>query len=153
MVEQEPQRGGQLACEGKAALDPGALSPQQLSDRFEGQVVIVGQGRRDVRLVHGADGARRGIRGQEPRLHDKPGGEFDHDGDFPAALGTPDGQTLEAIDHLVDAVSGGRNTDRERSEEDSLVPALAAEAAERGPQAVHGNVLHEAHGGPSIGRI
>lgn len=91
MVEQEPQRRGELAREGEATLDPGAFPAQQLPDRRERQAVFVGQGRRDVRLVHGADGAGRCVCRQKPRLQGDPGGEFDHDGDFPAALGTPDG--------------------------------------------------------------
>ena len=153
LVEQEPQRGGELAREGEATLDPGALPAQELADRLQGQLVVVGQGRRDVRLVHGTDGAGRSVRRQEAGLHDEPGGEFDHDGDLAAALGTPDAQTLEAVDHLVDAVAGRRDAQGERSEKDPFVAALAAEAAQGGPEAVQGDELDDVHGGPSSGRI
>lgn len=114
MVQEEPQRGGELAREGEAALDPDALPTQELPDRRHGKSVIVGQGGRDVRLIHGSDGAGRGVRRQEAGLHGDAGGELDHDGDLLAALGTPDGQTLEAIDHLVDAIASRSNTDGKR---------------------------------------
>lgn len=36
MVQEETQRRGEFACEGEAALNPGALLPQQLADSREG---------------------------------------------------------------------------------------------------------------------
>lgn len=153
VVELEAERGGELAGEGEAAPDPLALLPQELPDGGDREAVVIGQGGGHVRLVHGADGASRSIRGQEPSLQGDPGGELDDDGDFLASLGDPDDQTLESVDHLIDAVAGGGDADGERGQEDPFVAALTPEASERGPEPADGHMLHEAHGGPSRGRI
>lgn len=152
VVEKKAQRGGELPCEREAALDPGAFLPQQLPDRRKRQAVIVGEGRRDVGLIHWPDGAGRCVGRQKTGLHHDPGGPFDYDGDFLAALGTPDGQTLEAVNHLVDAVTDHGDTQRERGEEDALVAALAAKDAQSRPESIHGDVLDENHGEPSRDR-
>jgi hypothetical protein len=61
VIEQEAERRSELAREGEAALDPGAFLPQHLPDRHERQAVIVGQRGGDVGLIHGSDGAGRGV--------------------------------------------------------------------------------------------
>ncbi len=152
MVEQKAERRGELPGEGEASLDPSAFLPQELSDRRHGEAVVVGQRGSHARLVHGADRARGSVRSQEPRLHGNAGSQLDHDGDFLASLGDPDDEALEAIDHLVDAVAGGSDADRERREEHPLVAALPSEAAQRGPDPVDGDVLDEAHRVSSRGR-
>ena len=152
VIEQEAERRGELAREGEAALDPGAFLPQELSDCRHGEAIVVGQRGGHVRFVHGADRASGSVRGQEPRFHGDTGGEFDHDGDLLTALGTPDGQTLEAIDQLVDAVTSGRDSDGKRGEEDALVATLAAKETQGGPETIHGDVLDKDHGEPSSGR-
>ncbi len=152
MVELEAERRGELPGEGEAALDPGAFLTQELSDCGHGEAVIVGQRGGHVRLVHGADRARRSVRRQEPRLHGNAGGPFDDDGDLTPPLGDPDDEALEAVDHLIDAVADGRDANGERRKERPLVASLAAKAPERGPDPVDGDVLDEAHRISSSGR-
>lgn len=153
MVQEEAQRRGELASQSEAATDPLALLPQQLPDGGAREAVVVGEGCGDVGLIHGPDGAGRSVGRQKSGLHHDPGGEFDHDGDLLAALGTPDGKTFEAIDHLVDAVADRGDAQGERREEDTLVAALATKDTQGGPEPVHGDVLDDDHGEPSSGRI
>ncbi len=145
MVELEAQLRGEPPGKGETTLDPRLLPPQEFPDGGDREAVLIGERGGHARLVHGADRARRRVRGEEPRLLGDAGGKFDHDGDFLAALRGPDDQALEAVEDLVDAVRGGGDADGERREERSTVPALAAKSPQRGPEAIHGDELDEAH--------
>lgn len=152
VVEAETERGSELSGEGEAALDPSALLPEQLSDGRDGQAVVIDERTGDVGLVHRPDRAGRRVGGEEPRLEGDARGLLDDDGDLLAPVGHPNHEALEAVDHLVDAVAGGSDADRKRRQERPRVAPLAAEAPERSPEPVHGDVLHQAHRGSSRGR-
>jgi len=152
VVELEAEFRGELAGESEAALDPSSLLPEEFSDGSDRKAVVVGERGGDVGFVHGTDGARGSVRRQKPRLHGDAGGPFDDDGDLTPPLGDPDDEALEAVDHLIDAVAGGRDANGEWRQEHPLVAALAAKAPERGPDPVDGDVLDEAHRISSSGR-
>lgn len=152
MVQPEAERGGELSGEGEATPDPLPLLPQQLPDGGDREAVVVGQGRGDVSLVHGADRASGGIGGQEPGFHGDSGGSLDDDGNLFASLGDPSREALEAVDHLVDTVADGGDADGKRSEEDAFIAALPTKDAQGSPKSVHGDVLDEDHGEPSSDR-
>jgi len=152
VVEAEAERGSELPGEGKTTLDPGALLAEEFPDGGHREAVIVREGRGHVGLVHRADRAGRRVGGEEPRLESDARGLLDDDGDLLASVGHPDHEALEAVDHLVDAVAGGSDADGKRRQERPRVAPLAAEAPERSPEPVHGDVLHQAHRGSSRGR-
>lgn len=153
VVEAEAQRRGETAGQRQAPLDPGFLLAEDLAGGRDGEPVVLDQRSGDEGLVHGTDRPRRSVRRQEAGLHRHARGPLDHHGHFRSALGDPDRQALEAVDHLVDAVAGGGDTERERREEGRLVSALAAKDTEARLDPVDGDELDEVHGRSSTGRI
>lgn len=110
------QFGGELAGQGKTALDPAAAAAEQAGDGGDREPVVVRQGAHDPRLVHGAGGLRRRVGFEEPRLAHRPRGILDHRGDVRPPIAGPPRQALEAVDDLVGAVGARDHTDRERRE-------------------------------------
>lgn len=152
-VETLADLGGEAAGQDEAALDPPFLVAQQPGDGADGEAVLVGQGGGDAGLVHGAGrlGGRVGL--EEPGLEGDAGSGLDDDGDLATPLGSPAGQALEAVEDLVEAVSGGGDTERLRGQGCLALRSFAAQGGQGGFEALEGEVEDEGgHGESSRGR-
>lgn len=108
-VQPEPQLGGQVPGEGKAAHHPPLLPPQELRGGGRRQPVVGGERRRDAGLVHGARGLPGGVGLEDPGLGGDARDRLDDDGDLAGPFREPPGQALEAVYDLVGTVPHGED--------------------------------------------
>jgi len=154
VVEVRGQLGGEVTTEREPAIHPGATPTRGLGDLCGGEVIVVRERTDHARLVHGAHGASWGVGLKHPDLAHETGGVLHDHGDVGVALAAPAGQTLEAIEDLVGAVTGRSHPQGQRGQGHRGIGARSPEGSERGRQPIDGDVTDEAHGRSSDrGRI
>jgi hypothetical protein len=149
IVEVTSEFRGQPMAEGQAPVDPPSPVPEELGDLGGRELIVGGEGADHARLVHRAHGALRGVGLEHAGLaHDASNSVFLNDHrDVGVPLAAPAGQTLEAIEHLVGAVSGRRRHPQgQRGQRGAGIRARAPEGSERGGQPIDGDVEDQAHG-------
>lgn len=148
LVEMATEFGGEPTAERQAPVHPASPAAEQFGDLRGRELIVVGERADDTRLVHRAHGApgRVGLE-QSGLAHDPGAGVFLHDhGDVGVPFAAPAGQTLEAIEDLVGAVTGRSHPQGQRSQRGPGIRARAPEGSERGGQPIHGDVEDQAHG-------
>jgi len=133
-------------AEGQAAVDPAAPAAEQLGDLRRRELVLVGQRADHARLVHRTERAARGVGLEEPGLAHDAGGGLDDDRHVRMAVARPVRQALEPVEHLVGAIAGRGDAQRQRGEHARGVGARAAQRRQRGGELRDRHVEHGAHG-------
>jgi hypothetical protein len=141
-VHARGELGRKPSREREARLDPVLLLAEELGDRGDRELVLVGERGDDARLVHGAGRLRGRVGRKQRRLHRRARDRLDHDGHLGSAFPSQQGQTLEAVEDLVVAVAGRGDAKRHRGERAWAVGALAAQRRERVPEARDGDDDH-----------
>jgi hypothetical protein len=135
-----------VASQEETALDPLRFVPELFRDRGDRELRFIHERGDHARLVHGADGFRRGVGPEQARLH---GGDivhrFDDDGDFGASFLSPAGEPFEAVENLVGAVGGGGDPKRHGRQLIGL-GVLAAQRGQRRLELIHVHVKDVRHG-------
>lgn len=138
--------GREPAAERQTAIDPAPAAVEQLGDLRRREMVVVGQGADDARLVHRAQGAARGVGLEQPGLAHDAGGILDDHGHVGVAGAGPVRQAFEPIEHLVGAGVGRGDAQRQRGEPAGGIGARATQRRQRGGQVRDRQLEHGAHG-------
>jgi hypothetical protein len=153
VIDVRGQGGSKPATERQAAIDPAAAAAEQLGDLRGRELVVIGQRADDARLIHGAQRGARGVGLEQPGLAHDAGRVLDDHRPVGVAVATPARQALEPIEHLVGALAGRGDAQRQRGEPARGIGTRAAERRQRGGEVLDRQVEHSAHGGaPSRGR-
>ena len=136
----------QPAAERQAAIDPAAAAAEQLGDLRGRELVVIGQRADDARLVHGTQRGARGVGLEQPGLAHDTGRVLDDHRHVGVAVATPARQALEPIEHLVGAVVGRGDAQRQRGEPARGIGARAAQGRQRGSELRDRQIEHGAHG-------
>jgi hypothetical protein len=137
---------GEPTAEREAAVDPAAPAPEQLGDLWRGELVVVGQRPHDARLVHRTECATRGIGLEQPGLAHDADRVLHDDRHVGVARGRPVRQALEPVEHLVGAVAGGGDAQRQRGEPARGIGARPAQRCQRRHELRDRQVEDGAHG-------
>jgi hypothetical protein len=145
--------GREATAEGQAPVHPAPAAAEQLGDLGGREMIGVGQRADHPGLVHGAEGAPRGVGLEQPGLGHDADGVFDHDGHMRMAVVGPVGEALEAVEHFVGAVPGRGHAEGQRGERARGIGARPAQRRQGRGELREGEVEDEGHdGGPSTGR-
>jgi hypothetical protein len=139
-------------AEGEAPIDPAPSAAEELGDLRRGELVVVGQGTDDARLVHGTHRAARRVGLQHPRFAHDAGRVLDDDRHVRAALARPLRQALEPVEYLVGAVAVGRHAQGQRGQRAGSIGARTPQRPQRGGQVrdrqlTHGELRRGVHRG------
>jgi hypothetical protein len=146
VIDVRGQGGSQPAAERQAAIDPAAAAAEQLGDLRGRELVVIGQRADDARLVHGTQRVARGVGLEHPGLAHDAGGILDDHGHVGVAGTGPVRQAFEPIEHLVGAVAGCGDAQRQRGEPARGIGPRAAQRRQRGGEVRDRQVEHGAHG-------
>jgi hypothetical protein len=147
VIEVAGQLGGEPMAEGQASVHPAAPVPEDLGNLGGREMIIGGERADHARLVHRAHGAPGGVGLEQSGLaHDRGAGVvLDDHRDVGMPRVAPVGQTLEAIEDLVGAVTGRRHPQGQRGQRRAGIRAGAAERRERRGQLLNRDVEHQGH--------
>jgi len=123
--------GGEAPRQREAALDPPGRLAQELGDRRDRELVLVGKRRNHARLVHGAGGLAGRVRFEKPRLPGERVRLLDDDRDLAASVPSPQGQSLEAVEDLVGAVAERGDAQRQGRKRAFAVGVFTSQREER----------------------
>lgn len=153
-VDARGEFGCEFSSQRQAALGPATPVTKTAGNGQRREPVLLGQGVRDTRLVHGSGGLARRIGGEESRLARGSRGVFQDDGNGSAAFLVPAFEALEAIEDLVRVVVVGSGANRQRRQLAVVVRVRAPQAREGGSKGGDGEFEDGAHErGSSNGRI
>jgi hypothetical protein len=138
--------GREPAAEGEATIDPGPTAAEERGDLRRREMIVVDQRAHHTRLVHGAQGPAGRVGVEQAGLGHDAGGLFHDDRDVRVALAGPLGQALEAIEHLVGPVGGGRHAQGQRGERAGEIGARASQRRQRRRELRERQVEHARHG-------
>jgi hypothetical protein len=145
--------GGQPAAEGQAPVHPAPAAAEQLGDLGGREMIVVGQRADHAGLVHGAQGPPRGVGLEQARLADDADGVFHDHGHVGVAVADPVGEAFEAVEHLVGALTGRCDAQRQRGERAGGIGARPPQWRQRGGELRDGEIEDGGHaGGPSTGK-
>jgi hypothetical protein len=116
VIDVHSHDGHEPAAEREAAVDPAPPAAEQLGDLRRRELVVVGQRAHHAGLVHRTERAARGVGLQQPGLAHDAGGVLHDDRHVGLTVATPARQALESVEHLVGAVAGRSNAQRQRGD-------------------------------------
>jgi hypothetical protein len=125
-VDVRGHRGRQPSAQEEAARDPAATAAEEPAHLRGREVIVVGQGAHDARLVHRAQGAAGRVGLEQAGLGHDARGILDHHRHVGVALARPLGEALEAVEDFVAAVGASGYAERQRGKRTRPIGARAS---------------------------